>query len=60
MSEIIKKYPNKSLKFIAASTEPCFRSLKAAEILKVTDVSICISESVTEFKKKRLERKFLN
>lgn len=60
MSKIVKSYSNdvtvlRKLHFVAASTgNHALGVLKAAEILKVSNVTICISENVTEFKKEKL------
>lgn len=58
MSKIIKENPSAKLKFIAASTgNHALGVLKAAEILKVDNVTICISKDVTDFKKQKLHKK---
>lgn len=58
MSKIIEKNHSKQVRFIAASTgNHALGVFKSAEILKVPRVTICISESVTELKKKRLEKR---
>lgn len=58
MSKIIEKNHSKKVRFIAASTgNHALGVLKAGEILKVPRVTICISESVTAVKKKRLEKR---
>lgn len=58
MSKIIEKHHSANLNFIAASTgNHALGVLKAAEILCVPAVTICISNSVTDFKKKKLENR---
>lgn len=60
MSKLVEKMPGRKLRFIAASTgNHALGVLKAAEILKVSNVVICISQSVTEFKKKKLANRVL-
>lgn len=61
MSKILEENPLSKLKFVAASTgNHALGVLKAAEILKVSDVTICISESVTEFKKQKLKKRIID
>lgn len=58
MSKIIEENHSNKLRFVAASTgNHALGTLKAAEILKVPGVTICISESVTKFKKQKLEKR---
>lgn len=60
MNKVIEEMPGKNLRFVAASTgNHALGVLKAAEILNVSNVIICISESVTEFKKNKLSRRIL-
>lgn len=58
MSKIIEKNHSKKLRFVAASTgNHALGVLKSAEVLKVPRVTICISETVTGFKKNKLEKR---
>lgn len=58
MSKILENTALKDLRFIAASTgNHALGVLRAAEILKVKNVTICISKCVTEFKKQELRKK---
>lgn len=58
MSKIIEQNHSKDLRFVAASTgNHALGVFKSAEILKVPRVTICISETVTSFKKKKLEKR---
>lgn len=61
MSEIKKRVSIEKADFIAASTgNHALGVLKAAEILKLSNVTICISKSVTDFKKQQLKKKIAN
>lgn len=58
MSKIIEENHSKNLHFVAASTgNHALGVLKAAEILMAPKVTICISESVTDFKKQKLQKR---
>jgi threonine dehydratase len=58
MSKIIEQNHSTQLNFVAASTgNHALGVLKSAEILSVPAVTICISESVTDFKRKKLENR---
>lgn len=58
MSKIVEENSSVDLKFVAASTgNHALGVLRAAEILKVSDVTICISECVTKFKQEKLQKK---
>lgn len=58
MSKIIERNHSKNLRFVAASTgNHALGVLKAAEILKVPRVTICISSVVTPFKKNKLQKR---
>lgn len=58
MSKIIEQQNSADLNFVAASTgNHALGVLKAAEILRVPNVTICISESVTDFKRFKLEKR---
>lgn len=58
MSKIIEQNHSKNLRFVAASTgNHALGVLKAAEILKVPRVTICISSVVTPFKKNKLQKR---
>jgi len=58
MSKIIEQNHSTKLNFVAASTgNHALGVLKAAEILRVPGVTICISESVTDFKRQKLENR---
>lgn len=61
MSKIIETNPSSDVKFIAASTgNHALGVLKAAEILKVSNITICISKSVTNFKQHKLEKRIFD
>ena len=61
MSKILEKNNSPKLRFVAASTgNHALGVLKAAEILQIPNVAICISECVTEFKKQELKKRVLN
>ena len=58
MSKIIEQNHSKELRFVAASTgNHALGVLKAAEILRVPRVTICISASVTPIKQKKLNKR---
>lgn len=58
MSKILEEHSCEETHFIAASTgNHALGVLKAADILKISKVTICISESVTEFKREKLGKK---
>jgi len=55
-SKIVKENPNKDLNFFAASTgNHALGVLKSAEILKLSNVTICVPENVANFKLQKLE-----
>src|SRR5574344_737936 len=59
-SEYLISNPDKKLHFVAASTgNHALGVLKTAEILKLSKVTVCISENVTLFKKEKLRNKAL-
>lgn len=58
MQKALEDNPDEDLRFVAASTgNHALGVLKSAEILKLSNVTICISENVTEFKKEKLRKK---
>ena len=58
MKKILNKNLNTNVKFVAASTgNHALGVLKSAEILHAPNVVICISKSVTDFKRKKLENR---
>lgn len=58
MSKILEENSCEATHFIAASTgNHALGVLKAADILKISKVTICISECVTEFKREKLGKK---
>lgn len=58
MNKIIEENNSRNLNFIAASTgNHALGVLKAAEILNVSNVTICISKDVTKFKREKLQKK---
>lgn len=58
ISKILEEHPeDKNLKFVAASTgNHALGLLKSAEILKLNDVSIFVSENVLGFKKQKMQK----
>lgn len=58
MCKLVQEKPSSNLKFITASTgNHALGVLKAAEIIKVSNVTICISKNVTDFKRQELKKK---
>ncbi len=58
MSKILESSHSKNLRFVAASTgNHALGVIKASEILRVPRVTICIPETVTKFKQKKLEKR---
>lgn len=58
MKKLIDDNAGLNLNFIAASTgNHALGVLKAAKILKVSSVIICVSKSITDFKREKLEKR---
>lgn len=58
MNRILNRVGNDNVEFVAASTgNHALGVLKAAEILNVSDITVCISKCVTDAKKQKLEKR---
>ncbi|MEI8128952.1 MAG: pyridoxal-phosphate dependent enzyme [bacterium] len=61
MSKILEQNNSPKLKFVAASTgNHALGVLKTAEILRTPNVTICVSECTTDFKKQELKKRIFN